>query len=803
MIKIIGASEPAFIGNKMKKISGLLISILILAGCGREIPQSLYQIPTLIVREGIESGFDLSVYKRSPETLIQVFSQGELESRMVGDSLYIRPLEAAGALVSLSVTADGLPYTIMVKVKKMIRHTFYYPAQIGDTLIIVMGAFNDWSRTALPLADSDGDGMVERTVYLRPERHEYKFVVNWQEVIDPLNPVFISNNIGGWNSILDLSDQRPQKAGQFMKRTAHGKRLEFGYIPPADGSRPVITEVLIDNTLLTDQEIDPQPDGSLIINTTGWDNGRLRITGVDGAGRVIPENQTIIKNGHFLTVKNEPGDWHFSVLYSLMVDRFLDGDPTNTRKVGAVDLHPLADFHGGDLAGIIAKLKSGYFTDLGINAIWVSPVSCQPDSAFTEWIPPNRKYTGYHGYWPVQPRQVDPRFGTSEELQELIKIAHERDIKVILDFVSNHVHDQHVYNQEHPDWFGSMYLPDGTVNIRNWSEETRLTTWFDEFIPSYNFPSAPEAIDQVVDDALWWLETFNFDGFRQDAVKHVPHTFWKKLTAEMKSRYPGRDFYQIGETFGSDQLIGSYVNPGELNSQFNFAIYFNARGPFSADEADFNHLATILNENPDVFGPVNLMGNITSSHDQVRFMALADGQLTFSDNGTERAFNDPPGPVQNKTSYDKLINFTAFNLSVTGVPVVYYGEEMGLMGAADPGNRRPMRFDSDLTPIEQTTLERISALIKLRRQYSTLSIGDYIPLMVDGPVLVFGKAYFDEFVVVAFNQSNSAVETTVELPFPIGTVSRIGESGGIATNDKQMTLQLVPYANGIYTVTVK
>jgi len=74
---------------------------------------------------------------------------------------------------------------------------------------------------------------------------------------------------------------------------------------------------------------------------------------------------------------------------------------------------------------------------------------------------------------------------------------------------------------------------------------------------------------------------------------------------------------------------------------------------------------------------------------------------------------------------------------------------------------------------------------------------------VDGPVLVFGKAYFDEFVVVAFNQSNSAVETTVELPFPIGTVSRIGESGGIATNDKQMTLQLVPYANGIYTVTVK
>ena len=125
------------------------------------------------------------------------------------------------------------------------------------------------------------------------------------------------------------------------------------------------------------------------------------------------------------------------------------------------------------------------------------------------------------------------------------------------------------------------------------------------------------------------------------------------------------------------------------------------------------------------------------------------------------------------------------------------------MGAADPGNRRPMRFGSELTPIEQTTLKRISALIKLRRQYSALAVGDYIPLIVDGPVLVFGKAYFDEFVVVAFNQSNSAIETTVDLPFTIDTVIRFGEDGGTTINDKQMALQLAPYANGIYTVTVK
>jgi len=392
---------------------------------------------------------------------------------------------------------------------------------------------------------------------------------------------------------------------------------------------------------------------------------------------------------------------------------------------------------------------------------------------------------------------VDPRFGTAEELKELVRTAHANGIRVILDFVSNHVHEDHIYYREHPEWFGSLYLPDSTVNIRNWSEETRLTTWFDEFIPSFDFPSAPAAIDQVVEDALWWLTTFDFDGFRQDAVKHVPHAFWKKLTAEMKSRFPDREFYQIGETFGSDQLIGSYVNPGELNSQFNFAIYFNARGPFSADVADFNHLATILNENPDVFGPINLMGNITSSHDQVRFMAFADGQLTFSDNGTERAFNDPPGPVQNETSYDKLVNFTAFNLTIAGVSVVYYGEEMGLMGAADPGNRRPMRFGSELSEVEQITLERISALIKLRQKYPSLAVGDFVPLLVDGPLLVFGKAYFDEFVVVAFNNSKNIKSVAITLPFRVSSGRDLLIGGKIIQDGQTLNLELPPFSQRI------
>ena len=102
-----------------------------------------------------------------------------------------------------------------------------------------------------------------------------------------------------------------------------------------------------------------------------------------------------------------------------------------------------------------------------------------------------------------------------------------------------------------------------------------LTTWFDEFLPSFDFSNNMETIDQVTEDAIWWVKKYNIDGFRQDAVKHVP-SFLEKTNKNIKNEFPNKDFYQIGETFGSDELIGSYVNPSELNAQFNFGIYFNA-----------------------------------------------------------------------------------------------------------------------------------------------------------------------------------------------------------------------------------
>ncbi|MBU0528430.1 hypothetical protein KKF86_01560, partial [bacterium] len=303
---------------------------------------------------------------------------------------------------------------------------------------------------------------------------------------------------------------------------------------------------------------------------------------------------------------------------------------------------------------------------------------------------------------------------------------------------------------------------------------------------------APEGINQVVDDAIWWLETFNLDGFRQDAVKHVPHTFWKQLTAEMKLKFPNKHLYQIGETFGSDELILDYVNPGELDAQFNFAIYFNARVQFASDNPEFSGLKEILDINLNTYHPVNLMGNITSSHDQLRFIGIADGQVSFSDDGTERTFSNPPDEVQNESSYSKLANFHAFNISIPGVPVVYYGEEIGLMGVGDPGNRRPMRFGVDISENERSLFNKIAELNNLRNQYPSLALGDLEIIKAEGPILILEKSYFGEKIIVAIN--NGSVNKSVESDIKYGKLKNLLTGELIYINDRKFELNIQPYS---------
>ena len=211
--------------------------------------------------------------------------------------------------------------------------------------------------------------------------------------------------------------------------------------------------------------------------------------------------QTVfLLNGSPLKSTDKIFNWHDAIIYSLMIDRFYDGDKSNSIPIIHDSLSMKANYNGGDFAGIIKKLEAGYFDSLGVNVLWISPVYDNPNKAFRESPKPHRWTTGYHGYWPVNSFGTDEHFGTMEQLREIVQTAHKHNIKILLDFVSHHVHKENPLFKQHKDWFGSLYLPDGSLNIRQWDSH-RLTTWFEPYLPSFDFLHSDDAINFITNNA--------------------------------------------------------------------------------------------------------------------------------------------------------------------------------------------------------------------------------------------------------------------------------------------------------------
>jgi glycosidase len=190
------------------------------------------------------------------------------------------------------------------------------------------------------------------------------------------------------------------------------------------------------------------------------------------------------------------------------------------------------------------------------------------------------------------------------------------------------------------------------------------------------------------------------------------------------------------------------------------------------------------------------MGNITSSHDQFRFAGYADGQINMSDNGIARSFENPVGEIQQLSTYKKLANFHAFNLSQPGIPIIYYGEEIALMGEGDPGNRRMMNFDLNNYQIE---LKKIfSDLNALRQKYPSLALGDQVIIKNEGPILVILKKYFDETILIGINNSPDSKQVNIEHPIKMNSIKLLFGSGNYVINNKKISLTIPPYSSVFY-----
>ncbi|MEG1884995.1 MAG: alpha-amylase family glycosyl hydrolase [Alistipes sp.] len=492
-------------------------------------------------------------------------------------------------------------------------------------------------------------------------------------------------------------------------------------------------------------------------------------------------------------------DRQAQVLYSLMIDRFSNGNPANDRKLNQPDVLDKVDYQGGDLKGITNKIRDGFFDDLGITTLWISPITQNPYDAWGQNEDPATKFSGYHGYWPIYTTQIDKRFGTDAELKELLATAHEHGMNVILDYVANHLHINSPVLQTHPDWTTPMHLPDGRLNLQLWDEQ-RLTTWFDVHIPSLDLERA-DVCEPMTDSALYWIANYDFDGFRHDACKHIPENYWRMLCHKLKSRFPDRQLWQIGETYGSPELIGSYVKSGMIDAQFDFNVYHTAIDVLVKEEP-IHRIAEVVAQSAAAYGAHHTMGNITGNHDKARFISLAGGALALDEDHKMAGWKREVG-VGDPVGYKKLALLDALILTIPGVPCIYQGDEYGIPGANDPDNRRMMRFEeySD-AQIAQKTLTK--ALISLRRSTMSLLYGDLKTLVLTDHLWLFVREYMGECTLVALNNGGTEQTTTFSLPARFVENKKLkanfGHSFG-SNPDGSLTLTLAPYSFEIITKT--
>ncbi len=755
--------------KKMVRFSTILFSILVLTTCN---PRQLIQVsdnplmkkiaPPVVLGED-STIIILADYFTQPGLIDSVTTGSFLTVNFSGDHSQLILKPSGSMIPQLSVLTcwgEGVPYALLIKRSSVIPVTFIFdPHGKRYNKVRIAGQINDWNPDRNPMQFNGNTW--ETKVLLTPGNYQYKLVVDDDWILDPGNPDTISNGIGGYNSLL--------RAGNLMS-----EERPFLYTLDATentilvGGMELVDEVIVFwQNYQVPEHLLYRDSSTLIISlphaASGEEQSFIRVWGSNETGvgndLLIP-----LRKRHVITRPDElsRSDKETMILYFMMLDRFRNGNPHNDQPVDDPEVDPRVNYLGGDLQGIIDKLDDGYFTNLGINTLWLSPVTQNPLSAFREYPEPHRKFSGYHGYWPLTLTTVDTRFGTAEELKQLVKEAHSRDVGVILDFVAHHVHENYPLLKEHPDWITQLDLPDGRKNIRLW-DEYRLSTWFDIFLPTLDL-SKPEVYELVSDSALFWIEEYQLDGFRHDAAKHVPQIFWRTLTRKLDSILEpgGRSIYQIGETFGSRELIGSYINPGMLDAQFDFNLYWEAKLAFASPGSSFQDLNIALLQSLSFFGYHNLMGNITGNQDMARFISYAGGALKPNEDDREAGWLREI-KVVDTIGYRRLASLMAFNMTIPGIPVIYYGDEYGLPGANDPDNRRMMQFEG-LTNHEQRTLDITKKLTHLRSEHLPLLYGDLVPLVVSDRRYAYMRVYMGEAAIVVFNKDTESQTVEIELP---------------------------------------
>ncbi len=383
------------------------------------------------------------------------------------------------------------------------------------------------------------------------------------------------------------------------------------------------------------------------------------------------------------------------VLYFVFVDRFANGDRSND---GDADPSDPQAWHGGDLAGVRERLD--HLQGLGVTRLWLSPVFASRQEDFHGW-------GAFHGYWVTDPDSVEPRFGTESELRGLADDLHARGMKLDLDVVWNHVAWESPLRTKHPDWFH----PD--TAIQDWEDPVQRTTGWVHGLPDLAQEQAPVA-DWLIASSLGWLERVQPDGYRIDAVRHMPGDFVAQA-GEALHQAAGDDFRLLGESFTGDPwLLAESRREAALDAVFDFPLRYALVDAFCHGRS-LGRVAAILSLDRYHDDPGSSLVTFLDNHDLPRVTHECGGDLAKVRAALDAQF------------------------ALRGVPMISYGTEAALAGGEEPANRADMPWDQPL-PL-QADLQRLT---RRRAEHPALARGNLTVLSSSDDRLVLRRETRDE-----------------------------------------------------------
>ena len=691
--------------------------------------------------------------------------------------------------------------------------------------VYLVGGFNAWNQKADKMEKNE-DGTFSLTMLLKPDEYPYKFLedgMNW--VTDKNAEIFIDDGFGGQNSVVIVDD----KFEKVTLKKKDGVILTYG-IPTSQSLETVNplspTEIEFKTKVHSGDvekvylKIERENETMDLVSSDGSFDYYRKIIKLknekeefdycfvleDGGNEYYLLNGEISRNFdknklfHYSQENVQPfftPDWvKKGVIYQIFMDRFYNGDKKNDQDfsewyyeginvppkpgkklpkyrqyfhfvddwydVSGLTKSPFHEpnhegyqpdynsFYGGDVAGV--KQKLDYLNDLGITVIYFNPLF---------------EAKSNHKYDAADYRKIDPHFGTETEFKEFVQDCHKRGIRIILDVAFNHTgetfwafqdgkekgKDSEYYNwyewhKPYPKELPSNFKPSdyyecwwGFGEMPNLNYDLKEPNPSEDGIKDINQANPNwEVVNYVLDLVDYWIGEVDLDGFRLDVPNEVPFWFWQLFRERVKSVKP--DAYLVGELWSN---AVEWVNNEYFDSVMNYAYFkdpvmrfFNMR-KCSAKTFDRDLKPGLLSYPTQA---TQVMMNLIDSHDTHRYLESAGGDLS------------------------KLKLAALFQMTYVGTPHIWYGDEIGMMGAHDPDCRRPFNWKYTDDKEKVALHNYYKKLIRIRKENPVLYYGTFKTLLTKGMIYAFERSYEGKNIVVVIN--NEDTKQTIELETDLG-----------------------------------